>query len=76
MLRDRGVIKSLAPGTGSWEVKPHRAALKYGSSFQAIAVDSLLHSDPELEAQGDTPPLSEGNRSLASEVSCLPVYES
>lgn len=27
------MIKSLAPRTGSWEVRPHRAPLKYGEQF-------------------------------------------
>lgn len=37
--------------------------------FKAVAVDCVLRLDPELEAQGDTPPPPKGNRSLASEIS-------
>lgn len=44
--------------------------------FKAVAIDRVLHSDPELEAQGDTPPPPAANRSLASEGSGLPAYES
>lgn len=43
--------------------------------FKAVAIDRVLHSDPELEAQGNTTPTC-SNRYLASEGTGLPAYES
>ena len=44
--------------------------------LRALAVDCVLSSDPELEAQDDPLPPPKDGRALASEVRGLPAFES